>query len=137
MYTVFKTAAERKAQIFGQTFSILSEECMVSIWQSTCSQDISREEVFHHGIRERNNWVWRLRKMASTPDLTPLDFFPRGYLKQQVYVTLPQALQDIKRRITDACANVSPSMLQRVQCEIQTRILMCIAADSAKFEHLK
>jgi transposase len=72
-----------------------------------------------------------------SPDLTPLDFFLWGYLKQQVYATPQETLQDFKRRITDACANVSPSMLQRVQCEILTRIQMCIAADGAKFEHLK
>ena len=72
-----------------------------------------------------------------SPDLTPLDFFMWGYLKQQVYAAPPQTLQDLKRRITDACANVSPSMLQRVQCEIQTWIQMSIVADGAKFEHLK
>ena len=71
------------------------------------------------------------------PDLTPLAFFLWGYLKQKLYATPPQTLQDLKRRITDACSTASPSMLQRVQCEIQTRIQMCIAADSAKFEHLK
>ena len=76
-------------------------------------------------------WPPRLR------DLTPLDFFLKHYLKQQGYVASPQTLQYLKRRITDACANVSSSMLQCMPCEIQTRIQMCIAADGAKIEHLK
>ena len=29
-------------------------------------------------------------------DLIPLEFFLWGYLKQQVYATLPQTLQDFK-----------------------------------------
>ena len=72
-----------------------------------------------------------------SPDLTPLDIFLWSYLKQQMCATPPQTLQDLKRPITDACANLSPSMLQCVQCKIQTSIQMCIAADGAKFEHLK
>ena len=70
-------------------------------------------------------------------DLTPLDFFLWSYLKQLVYVTSPQTLQNLKWRIKATYANVSPSVLRHVQCEIQTRIQMCIAADGAKFEHLK
>ena len=70
-------------------------------------------------------------------DLTPLDFFLWSYLKQLVYATSPQTLQNLKWRIKATYANVSPSVLRHVQCEIQTRIQMCIAADGAKFEHLK
>ena len=73
---------------------------------------------------------------SLSPDLTPLDFFLWGYQKQKEYVTPPQTLQDLQLRATDACVNISPSKLQRVQCEIQMRIQMCIAGDGAKFEHL-
>ena len=111
---------------------------MVAIRRSACSLDISSKAVFRHGIREKiigygcfEEWL------PGSPDLTPMDFFLWGYLKQQVYATPSQTLQDFKRHITYASTNVSPSMLQRVQCEIQTRIQMCIAADGTKFEHLK
>ncbi|GBM72025.1 hypothetical protein AVEN_119387-1 [Araneus ventricosus] len=49
-----------------------------------------------------------------SPDLTPMDSFLWGYLKQQVYATPPPTLQDLQLRITDACANVTPAMLLRV-----------------------
>ncbi|GBN47399.1 Acetylcholinesterase-1, partial [Araneus ventricosus] len=68
-----------------------------------------------------------------SPDLTPIDFFLWGYLKQQVYATPPPTLQDLQRSITDACAKVTPSMLHRVQREVQ----MCIVADGEKSEHRK
>ncbi|GBO05938.1 hypothetical protein AVEN_56079-1 [Araneus ventricosus] len=70
-------------------------------------------------------------------DLTPIDFLLWGYLKQQVYATLPPTLQDHQRRITDACANVTPAMLYHVQHEVQARVRMCIVADGEKFEHRK
>ncbi|GBO01718.1 hypothetical protein AVEN_3636-1 [Araneus ventricosus] len=74
---------------------------------------------------------------SRSPDLTPMDFFLWGYLRKQVYATPPPTLQDLQRRITDACANVTPAMLHRVQCEVQERVEMCIVADGEKFEHLK
>ncbi|GBN55525.1 hypothetical protein AVEN_59917-1, partial [Araneus ventricosus] len=69
--------------------------------------------------------------------LTPMDFFLWGYLKQQVYSTPPPTLQDLQRRITDACANVTPAMLHHVQSEVQTSAQICIVADGEKFEHRK
>ncbi|GBM49467.1 hypothetical protein AVEN_142605-1 [Araneus ventricosus] len=72
-----------------------------------------------------------------SPDITPMDFFLWGYLKQKVYATPPPTLQDLQRRITNASANVTPTMLHRVQHEVQERVQMCIAADEEKFEHLK
>ncbi|GBM39041.1 hypothetical protein AVEN_24406-1 [Araneus ventricosus] len=40
----------------------------------------------------------------------------------QVYATPPPTLQDLRRRITDACASVTPAMLHNVQREIQFRV---------------
>ncbi|GBO06375.1 hypothetical protein AVEN_211067-1 [Araneus ventricosus] len=73
----------------------------------------------------------------SSPDLTPIDFFLWGYLKQQVYATPPPTLQEIQRRITDAFTNVTPSRLHRAQREVQASVQMRIAADGEKFEHRK
>ncbi|GBM37339.1 hypothetical protein AVEN_40287-1 [Araneus ventricosus] len=70
-----------------------------------------------------------------SPDLNPLDFFLCGYVKQQVYVTPPPTLQDLRNRITDACASVSPAMLYNVQREVQSRVQMCIVAEGHHFKH--
>ncbi|GBN14509.1 hypothetical protein AVEN_248731-1 [Araneus ventricosus] len=66
-----------------------------------------------------------------SPDLTPMDFFLWGYLKQQVCATPPPTLQDLQRRITDACANMTPTMLHSMQRAVQARVQMCFA-DGAK-----
>ncbi|GBM35209.1 hypothetical protein AVEN_175814-1 [Araneus ventricosus] len=70
-----------------------------------------------------------------SPDLNPLDFFLWGYIKQRVYAIPPQTLQELRNRITDACASVSPAMLYNVQREVQSRVQMCIVAEGHHFEH--
>ncbi|GBN47758.1 hypothetical protein AVEN_180215-1 [Araneus ventricosus] len=52
----------------------------------------------------------------------------RGYIKQRVYATPLPTLQELRNRITDACASVSPAMLYNVQREVQSRVQMCIVA---------
>ncbi|GBM12133.1 hypothetical protein AVEN_39471-1 [Araneus ventricosus] len=60
-----------------------------------------------------------------SPALTPLDFL-WGHIKGQVYATPPPTLQDLRRRITDACASITPAIFHNVQQEIQSRVQMCI-----------
>ncbi|GBN40716.1 hypothetical protein AVEN_12353-1, partial [Araneus ventricosus] len=70
-----------------------------------------------------------------SPDLNPLGFFLWGYIKQRVYATRPPTMQELRNRITDACASVSRAMLYNVQWEAQSRVHMCIAAEGHNFEH--
>ncbi|GBM52050.1 hypothetical protein AVEN_23285-1 [Araneus ventricosus] len=70
-----------------------------------------------------------------SPGLNPLDFFLWGYMKQRVYATTPPTFQELRNRITDACASVSPAMLYNVQREVQSRVQMCIVAEGHHFEH--
>ncbi|GBL84027.1 hypothetical protein AVEN_100889-1 [Araneus ventricosus] len=72
-----------------------------------------------------------------SPELIPMAFFMWGYLKQYVYAISPPILQDLQRRITDACANVTPSMLHRVEREVQPRVGVSFLAVEEKFEHRK
>ncbi|GBL98100.1 hypothetical protein AVEN_84598-1 [Araneus ventricosus] len=73
---------------------------------------------------------------SRSPDLTPMDFFLWGYLKQQDATAQP-TLQDLQPLIKDACANITPAMLYHVQREVQARVQMCIVADGEKFEDRK
>ncbi|GBN94848.1 hypothetical protein AVEN_4932-1 [Araneus ventricosus] len=57
-----------------------------------------------------------------SPDLNPLDYFLWGYIKQRVYATPPPTLQELRNRITDACASVSHALLYNVQGEVQSRV---------------
>jgi len=64
------------------------------------SRDVRRvlQERFEHRIVALNHDIeWPPR----SPDLTPLDFFLWGYLKQKVFSTPPQDLPTLRRRIVD------------------------------------
>ncbi|KAJ8965933.1 hypothetical protein NQ317_006336 [Molorchus minor] len=49
---------------------------------------------------------------ARSPDLTPLDFFLWAHLKDQVYITVPENLENLKQRIKVAVNNISPQHIQ-------------------------
>jgi hypothetical protein len=63
-------------------------------------------------------WIGRRGPIAwppRSPDLTPLDFFLWGYIKDLVYQTKVQDVAELRRRITAACETVTPVMLQEVE----------------------
>ncbi|GBM01427.1 hypothetical protein AVEN_236242-1 [Araneus ventricosus] len=70
-------------------------------------------------------------------DLTPMDFFWGHTSNSRCMRPLRQHCRILQRRITNACANVTPAMLHSVQLEVQARVQMCIVADGEKFEHRK
>lgn len=46
-------------------------------------------------------------------------------------------IADLQQHIVDACANVSPAVLQHVQRELQIKVQMGIVIDGEKFEYRK
>ncbi|GBL68420.1 hypothetical protein AVEN_15980-1, partial [Araneus ventricosus] len=50
----------------------------------------------------------------------------------QENATPPPTVQDLRRRITDVCASVTPAMLHNVQREIQSSVRMCIVANGER-----
>lgn len=70
------------------------------------------------------------------PYLTPLDFFLWGYLKDQVYHTLPHNRDDLINRIQTAVLRISPQMLRRVRESFVRRVVLCEEHDGGYFEHL-
>lgn len=68
-----------------------------------------------------------VRWPARSPDLIPLDFFLWGYIKDKVYSSVPDNLNDLKDKISEACASVSPQMLRNVMSGIATRVRLCLA----------
>ena len=55
-----------------------------------------------------------------SPDLSPRDFFLRGYVKELVFVPpLPAKIEEMKQRITAALETVTKDMLQQVWHELE------------------
>lgn len=77
-----------------------------------------------------------VRWPARSPDLTPLDFFYWGHIKEKVYRTKPQNIQDLRDRIIRAVNNITPVQMNNVLREFQERIHMCQEANGHRFENL-
>ncbi|KAG5311381.1 SETMR methyltransferase, partial [Acromyrmex insinuator] len=85
------------------------------------------------GLGSTTTQIWPPR----SPDLTPLDFFLWGYLKEKVYKTEPTTMEDMKDRIRRACQDIPPTFLQNVRNSFQRRINKCMEVNGEAFEHLK
>ena len=71
---------------------------------------------------------------ARSPDLTPLDFFLWGYVKNLVYQVKIRDVNHLKARITDAIGTVTPAMLGRVWGELEFRLDLCRAINGSHIE---
>ena len=72
-----------------------------------------------------------------SPDLTPCDFFLWGHIKDIVYVPpLPQTIEELKQRISDALRNIDASTLHKVWNEFNYRLDVCRVTKGAHIEHL-
>jgi hypothetical protein len=53
------------------------------------------------------------------PDITPLDFFLWGYVKDQIFSTNVGNLYEFHAQIINAVASVTPQILENIWCEIK------------------
>ncbi|GBN11814.1 hypothetical protein AVEN_177443-1 [Araneus ventricosus] len=82
-------------------------------------------------------WIGRGAVMAwppRSPDITPLDFYLWGYVKQHVYSERINGINHLKQRITDIIHSVTPIVLTRVWEELDYRLDMCRATNGAHIE---
>lgn len=86
-----------------------------------------------------SQWIGRYGPVswpARSPDLTSLDFFLWGYLKDRVYdqeTTTPDAL---KARITEVCRGIPAATLRRATEDTIKRCRFCVTEEGDLFEHL-
>jgi hypothetical protein len=69
-----------------------------------------------------------------SPDVTPLDFFLWGYVKNIVYQVKTNDLQHLKARIRDAVGMVTPNMLQATWDEVKYCLEICRATKGVHIE---
>lgn len=81
-------------------------------------------DTFPHWIGRRGHVEWSPR----SPDLSPLDFFFWGMLKQKVYSMKITDLNHLRRRITSQSAEIdgNADLFHRVHLNFAKRIQICI-----------
>lgn len=87
-----------------------------------------------------NRWIGRdgpILWPPRSPDLTPLDFFLWGYLKDKVFRSgFPASLLEMQNRITENCLLVDGEMIGRVWKSFEERIYVCMSEEGKQFEHI-
>lgn len=72
-----------------------------------------------------------------SPDLTPLDFYLWGTLKDVVYRQKPRTLDELRDSIVHSCANIQLNTLQSVVRAAVRRHRLCVDVNGDHFEHLQ
>ncbi|KZC07313.1 hypothetical protein WN55_07724, partial [Dufourea novaeangliae] len=86
-----------------------------------------------------NKWIGRGGLVSWPPrslDLTPLDFFLWGALKNAVYQEVPTTPENMKQRIIAAGAKISSETIRPARDAAIRRLQLCIDANGHHFEHL-
>lgn len=101
----------------------------------------------HFGVNVRRylnevfpeRWIGRrgaIEWPPRSPDLTPLDYFLWGYLKNRVYQNKPQTLEELRRNIIDEIHAIPREVIQRSTQSFYNRIAYCQEVNGGHFEHL-
>ena len=129
--------AERYQDIIHQALSLFTEdEINFSFFQqdsATCHTANSTlrflEDIFADRVITAGLWPPR------SPDLTPLDYFLWGHLKNQVYQNKPKTLNDLKSNIELGIASIKVETLKLVFQNLKKRVDTCLEKSGNHFEH--
>lgn len=95
--------------------------------------------VDHLNQRFGNQWLGTngpIRWPARSPDLTPIDFFIWGHLKNKVYAIAPTTREDLEARVRRAINEITRQQLDNMLQNIIERATLCRDRNGQQFEHL-
>ena len=81
-------------------------------------------------ISHRSEFPWP----ARSPDLSPLDYFLWGFLKDKVFSIAPSEISDLKTTVRSVIEAIDSGTLQTVIANFAIRIEKCIVAMGGHFE---
>lgn len=95
-------------------------------------------------VRERLNELFQGRVIGRdrefcwpprSPDLTPMDFFLWGYLKQKVYKNRPfRNIEHLEETIRQCCIELRPTFLKNAVKDVFRRTIVCIEREGRHTE---
>ena len=74
---------------------------------------------------------------SQSPDLTPLYFYLWGTLKNTVYVSKPQTLEELRNQIEPAINDIPLATIQMVCRSVRRHCWECTVAEGGYFEHVQ
>lgn len=105
-----------------------------------CSPHFARA-VRTHLDEHRPQWIGRGGPVAwppRSPDLTPLDFYLWGWMKQKVYFDPVHTRDELVERIHAAAAEIKadPGQIRRSTQQVAIRATACLQNSGGHFEQL-
>lgn len=73
---------------------------------------------------------------ARSPDLTPLDFYIFGRIKNNIFKNRPHTLEELEEAIRHELESITPDELERVFECMKRRVNLCLQNEGGHFEHL-
>lgn len=86
-----------------------------------------------------NKWIGNngvVEWPARSPDLSPLDFFLWGSLKNKIYKENIINLEQLRANIVNSFASLERRDIQRAVNNIRRRVNLCLRENGSHFEHL-
>lgn len=71
-----------------------------------------------------------------SPDLSPLDFFLWGFVKDSVYKDNPKSLIELKNKIIEIISSIPDETLKRAIASFETRLRMIVHTDGNHIENI-
>ena len=75
--------------------------------------------------------------MSQSPNLTPPDFYLWGTLKNMVYPTTPQSMEELRDQIEHAINDIPLATIQTVCRSVRRHCWECTVAEGGHFEHVR
>lgn len=97
---------------------------------SNASMEVVREMFPGKVISKRGNIEWPPR----SPDLSPLDFFLWGFLKNKIYSNKPRTITALKGNIRAEMAAIPTATCRRVFDNLKIRLEECSRRDGAHLD---
>lgn len=73
---------------------------------------------------------------ARSPDLSPLDYFLWGTIKDKVYKTVPADIEELRMNVITALRQTPRNHVRRAISNLRKRARLCLEVEGAPFEHL-
>lgn len=135
-------------QFLEDTLPELLEDVPIALRQRMWFQHDGAPPHFARVVRNHldeaflNRWIGRggpVSWPARSPDLTSLDFFLWGHVKEIVYKTQVNTVEELRGRIVAAFEDIreTPEILTRVQASMLKRCNACVEVGGGHFENLQ
>lgn len=120
----------------------LPPRCRQGMWfqQDGCPAHTSLVARAKLNVMFPGRWIGKFGPVnypPRSPDLTVLDYYLWGRIKEIVYNDRPTTRDDMKERIRTAMASLEAAEIRRAVDSFQNRITVCAAQNGAHLEHLR